>query len=92
MRVEIECLYTICGNADIYTELLPEGVTLRRAHTIGESVAALYGGSVCHDGFVALSGTGSDVFCIRNAPRPLFVGWVSCPNLILSPMDAEMCV
>ncbi len=72
--VEIECLYTVCGNADLYTELLPEGVTLRRAHKIGESVAALYAGSVCHDGFVALSGTGSDVFCIRNDQLVTIIG------------------
>ncbi len=63
--LEIECLYTICGDARTYADLLPAGITLKGARNINESVSALYAGSARHSGFVAISGTGSDVFCIR---------------------------
>ncbi len=62
----IERLYTICGDSRMFAELLPAGVTLRSSRNINEAVSALYAGSARHSGFVALSGTGSDVFCIRD--------------------------
>lgn len=62
----IECLYTICGITDLYCELLPQGVTLLNRCEIGEGVSGLYAAAFCHDGFVALSGTGSDAFCIKS--------------------------
>ncbi len=64
--LEIERLYTICGDARMYADLLPADITLKSARNINESVSALYAGSARHSGFVALSGTGSDVFCIRD--------------------------
>ncbi len=64
--LHIERLYTICGDSRLYASLLPEGVTLGEVCHMTEAVSALYAGSCRHSGFVALSGTGSDVFCIRN--------------------------
>ncbi len=62
----VECLYTVCGSPSLYAELLPSGVTLRRSRAISEGVAGLYAAVPRHEGFVALSGTGSDAFCIQN--------------------------
>ncbi len=62
----IETLYTVCGSTELYAALLPEGVTLARRHALHEAVAGLYAGSLEHSGFVALAGTGSDVFCVRD--------------------------
>ncbi len=64
--LQIECLYCICGNSRLYAELLPAGISPRRTCVMDESVSALYAGSLRRSGFVALSGTGSDVFCIQN--------------------------
>ncbi len=62
----VERLYTICGDSRLYADLLPEGVILGSVHHLNEAVSALYAGSCRRSGFVALSGTGSDVFCIRD--------------------------
>ncbi len=64
--MHIERMYTICGDSHIYESLLPEGVTLGDVYCISEPVSALHAGSCTHSGFVALAGTGSDVFCIRD--------------------------
>ncbi len=64
--LSVECLYTVCGNAHLYATLLPAGVTLQRSHVISEGVAGLYAAAPRHEGFVALAGTGSDAFCIRD--------------------------
>ncbi len=61
----VETLYTICGNAELYASLLPAGVTLGSSHNITEGVAGLYAASPRREGFVALAGTGSDAFCIK---------------------------
>ncbi len=69
-------LYTVCGSERLYASLLPEGVTLESAHSIGESVAGLYAGSGRRSGYLALSGTGSDVFRIENdAITHFYGGW-----------------
>ncbi len=62
----VERLYTICGDARLYSALLPDGVTLGSARNITEAISGLYAGSCRHSGFLALSGTGSDVFCIKD--------------------------
>ncbi len=61
----VEKLYTICGNPARYAASLPAGVTLRESHNISEGVAGLYAAAPRREGFVALSGTGSDAFCIK---------------------------
>ncbi len=61
----VERLYTICGNPARYVAALPAGITLRESHNITEGVAGLYAAAPRHEGFVALSGTGSDAFCIK---------------------------
>ncbi len=62
----VETLYTICGNPRLFADLLPAGVTLRESINISEGVAGLYAASPRPEGFVALSGTGSDAFCIQD--------------------------
>ncbi len=63
--LHIETLYTICGSNDLYTQMLPQGITVGNVRFLNEAVSGLYAGICCHTGFVALSGTGSDVFCVR---------------------------
>ncbi len=63
--LHIETLYTICGNSQLYARLLPRGVTLGESRCLNEPVSGLYAGRGVHSGFVALSGTGSDVFLVK---------------------------
>ncbi len=72
--LHIERLYTICGDSGLYRELLPEGITLGETRGINESVSGLYAGSGRRSGFLALSGTGSDVFYIKDGRRADVVG------------------
>ncbi len=65
--LHIECLYTICGDSKMFGALLPDGITLGDTHNISEPISGLYAGTAQKTGFVALSGTGSDVFCIKNS-------------------------
>ncbi len=62
----LERLYVICGNVDLFVELLPDFITPGRTCVLSEGVAGLYAGTGRHSGFVALAGTGSDVFYIRD--------------------------
>ncbi len=64
--LRIERLYTICGDSNLYAQLLPEGITLGDIRHMTEAVSGLYAGACTHSGFLALSGTGSDVFCIQH--------------------------
>ena len=74
--LHIERLYTICGDSRLYADLLPEGITLGEICNITEAVSALYAGAGRRNGFVALSGTGSDVFCIQNGKcEDVIGGW-----------------
>ncbi len=72
--LHIETVYGLCGDSDLYAALLPEGITLGRVRTIVEPVSALYAGTQRSTGFIALSGTGSDVFCIRDGVTTDFIG------------------
>lgn len=64
--LHIEKMYTICGENSLYLKFLPKNVTVGEAIFLNEAVAGLYAGVCRHSGFVALSGTGSDVFCIQD--------------------------
>lgn len=63
-NLHIEKMYVICGNEALYRELLPREVTLGETIVLGEGVAGIYAGLSKDTGFVALSGTGSDVFAV----------------------------
>lgn len=74
--LHIETMYVICGNSNMYLELLPEGITVGRTVVLGEGTAGLYAGLVKDTGFVALSGTGSDVFAVKSGEcLELIGGW-----------------
>ncbi len=74
--LHIEAIYGLCGDSDLYAQLLPPGVTLGRVRTIVEPVSALYAGTQRTSGFIALSGTGSDVFSIQDSvTTDLIGGW-----------------
>ncbi len=72
--IRIERLYTVCGKDALFASLLPNGVILGSSRDIGEPVSALYAGAGQQTGFVALSGTGSDVFAIRDSQMIDLVG------------------
>ncbi len=74
--LHIETLYTVCGNSHLYARLLPKGITLGESRYLTEAVSGLYAGACCHSGYVALSGTGSDVFRVReDALVGIIGGW-----------------
>ncbi len=64
--IHIEKLYVICGPSGLFKTLLPDGVTLGSIKDIGEPVAGMYAGNMTDNGFLALAGTGSDVFLVQD--------------------------
>ncbi len=72
--VHVEILYNICGLNELYAQMLPDGVTVGEICYLSESVSGLYAGTCRHSGFVALSGTGSDAFCVQNDKQTDVIG------------------
>lgn len=73
-KIEIECMYVVCGPAGDYIKYLPENVTVKSTVNLGEAAAGLACGGGKSTGFVAVSGTGSDVFYVENGVTREFVG------------------
>lgn len=72
--IEIECMYVICGSADLYIRYLPQNIKVKHIVNLGEALAGLVCGCGKLTGFVAVSGTGSDVFYVRDSITHGFVG------------------
>ena len=71
---EIETMYVVSGSANFYARCLPDNVRVKNIADLGEAYSALACGYARRDGFVAVSGTGSDVFCVRGGETKGVVG------------------
>ncbi len=72
--IHIDKLYIVCGGTKLYRKLVPNGMTLGEILNLIEPVSGLYAGALKTTGYVALAGTGSDVFCVENSEMTDAIG------------------
>lgn len=102
---ELECVYicSVCPVDILLTSLKDMGIAVQKIHGIGEGEMGMYAGGRSGDAVVALSGTGSDIYYVKENRGIAAVGgwgalvadegsgyWIGREALIAAIHDFEM--